>query len=51
MELLDYNGKGRWSHEEIVARYAQYATGLGIVHRDLSPMQHARSRSGNGSIP
>ena len=40
MELIDYNGEGRWSREAILDRYARYAAEMGIVPRDLSPMEH-----------
>jgi hypothetical protein len=41
MDVTDYNGEGRWSRAEILARYARYAAELGIVPRDLSPMEHS----------
>ena len=41
MDVTDYNGEGRWSRAEILARYARYAVDLGIVPRDLSPMEHS----------
>ena len=40
MNLIDYNGEGRWSREAILDRYARYAAELGIAHRDLSPLEH-----------
>ena len=40
MNLIDYNGEGRWSREAILTRYARYAAELGIVRRDLSPHEH-----------
>jgi hypothetical protein len=41
MEVTDYNGDGRWSRSEILARYARYAAEMGFVPRDLSPMEHS----------
>lgn len=41
MEVIDYNGEGRWSRVAIVARYTDYAERLGIAIRDLSPMESA----------
>jgi hypothetical protein len=41
MDVTDYNGDGRWSHAEILARYRRYATEMGIVPLDLSPMEHS----------
>jgi hypothetical protein len=41
MEVTDYNGEGRWSRSEILARYARYAAEMGIVSCDLSPMEHS----------
>lgn len=41
MEVFDYNGPGRWTHTEILTTYAHYAAKLGIVPRDLSPMEHS----------
>lgn len=40
MNLIDYNGDGRWSREAILSRYARYATELGIEARDLTPLEH-----------
>src|SRR5262245_24033396 len=42
IETIDYNGEGAWSRSEILARYARYAKELGIVPRDLSPMEFAK---------
>ncbi len=39
MEVIDYNGNGRWSRAEILARYRRYAAEMGIAPRDLSPME------------
>jgi hypothetical protein len=39
MDVTDYNGEGRWSRAEILARYGRYAAEVGIVPRDLSPME------------
>ena len=41
MEVMDFNGEGRWSCSEILARYASYAAAMGIVSRDLSPREHS----------
>lgn len=41
MDVVDYNGEGCWSQHEILARYARYAAEMGIVPRDLSPMEHS----------
>jgi hypothetical protein len=41
MDVTDYNSDGRWSCAEILARYVRYAAELGIVPRDLSPMEHS----------
>jgi hypothetical protein len=41
MEVFDYNAEGRWSRTEILARYASYAAEMGVVPRDLSPMEHS----------
>lgn len=41
MDVTDYNGEGRWSRADILARYARYAAGLRIVARDLSPAEHS----------
>jgi hypothetical protein len=40
MELIDYNGDGRWSRKSILDRYARYAKELKIPHRDLTPTEH-----------
>jgi len=41
MEIRDYNGEGRWSAEQIVARYRDYAVKFGVSQpRDLSPLVH-----------
>jgi hypothetical protein len=37
MELVDYNGEGKWTHRAVLARYAQYAAASGATPRDLSP--------------
>lgn len=41
MDVIDYNGQDRWSRAEILARYTRYAAEMGIVPRDLSPMEHS----------
>ena len=40
MDVIDYNGEGRWSREAILDRYARYAAELGSADRDLSPLEH-----------
>jgi len=40
MNVTDYNGEGRWSRVEILARYGQYAAEAKIIPLDLSPMEH-----------
>ena len=37
IQIIDYNGAGRWSRDEILRRYAAYAREMGIEPRDLSP--------------
>ena len=39
MDVIDYNGEGRWSRDAVLDRYARYATELGIAARDLSPFE------------
>lgn len=39
MQTINYNGTGKWSVEEICARYLQYAAELGISPRTLSPIE------------
>jgi hypothetical protein len=41
MDLIDYNGEGRWSRASIIERYAQFAAEAGITARDLSPREHS----------
>jgi hypothetical protein len=42
MVVIDYNGEGPWSREQITERYARHADELGIVRRhDLSPTEHS----------
>ena len=40
MQIIDYNGEGRWSRGELLRRYAEYARDLSISPRDLSPAEH-----------
>jgi hypothetical protein len=42
MDVIDYNGDGRWSRAEILGRYFRYAAEMGIVPRDLSPDEHSQ---------
>jgi hypothetical protein len=39
MDLIDYNGDGRWTRKAILERYTRYAAELGIVACDLSPAE------------
>jgi hypothetical protein len=41
MDVIDYNGEGRWSRVAILERYARYAAETGVVPRDLSPSEHS----------
>ena len=42
MEVIDYNGPGRWTRDAIRARYAEYARRFGIrVPIDLRPREHS----------
>jgi hypothetical protein len=41
MDVIDYNGEGCWSRAEVLTRYARYAAEMGIVARDLSPIEHS----------
>ncbi len=43
MEVIDYNGGGRWSRDEIIARYVSHAANVGSDPRDLSPMEHSEN--------
>ena len=41
MTVIDYNGSGVWSVDEILARYALYARKYGVsTLRDLQPLVH-----------
>jgi hypothetical protein len=40
MELIDFNGNGRWTREAIIDRYRRFAAEAGVSPRDLSPMEH-----------
>src|SRR6476469_4866930 len=41
MEIIDYNGEGSWSADEILRRYESYARKYGIrTLRDLRPIVH-----------
>ncbi len=37
MHIIDYNGAGKWSAQEVLRRYERYAREMGIAVRDLSP--------------
>jgi hypothetical protein len=41
MDVIDYNGVGRWSRSAIQQRYTQYAAEAGSPTRDLSPLEHS----------
>jgi hypothetical protein len=42
MTVIDYNGTGFWSVDEVLRRYAEYARRLGITTpRDLRPEVHS----------
>jgi hypothetical protein len=41
MEVIDYNGEGRWTREAILSRYAAYARQFHIEPRDISPAEHS----------
>jgi hypothetical protein len=41
MDIVDYNGEGRWSRAGILARYERFATEWRITRRDQSPMEHS----------
>ena len=36
-EIIDYNGVGRWSRDEMLRRYAAYAEEMKVQPRDISP--------------
>src|SRR5688572_27861189 len=40
MDVIDFNGEGRWSREAILERYGRYAQEMGIGARDLWPREH-----------
>ncbi len=40
MEVIDYNGEGRWTRAAILERYARFAADAGVALRDLSPVEH-----------
>ncbi len=44
MQVIDYNGDGRWSREAILARYGRYAAEMSVSPRDLSPREHTDGR-------
>ena len=42
MEVIDYNGEGYWSLDEVLQRYAEYARVFGITQpRELTPLVHS----------
>jgi hypothetical protein len=40
MEVIDYNGEGRWTRVAILERYARFAADARVSPRDLSPTEH-----------
>ena len=41
MKVIDYNGKGFWSVDEVLKRYTEYARVFGITQpRELTPLAH-----------
>jgi hypothetical protein len=51
MDVIDYNGEGRWSRSEILARYEQYVAELRIDRRDLSPTEHSDKQGRRWDYP
>ena len=44
MVVIDYNGTGFWSVDDVLSRYSQYARRFGITTlRDLSPIAHSEN--------
>jgi len=42
MKVIDYNGKGFWSVDEVLKRYTEYARVFGISQpRELTPFAHS----------
>jgi len=41
MKVIDYNGEGFWSVDEILKRYTEYARAFGIQPRELTPRSHS----------
>ena len=39
-EIRDYNGKGRWSREEIERRFKSYAKAFGTTVKEINPRVH-----------
>jgi len=45
LKIIDYNGKGFWSVDEVLRRYKEYAHQFGIeTPRDLRPLVHSTDR-------
>ena len=40
MKVIDYNGEGFWSVDEVSKRYTEYARSFGIQPRELTPFTH-----------
>jgi hypothetical protein len=51
MSVIDYNGEGRWSRREILARYQRLAAEIGIEPRDLSPLEYSDGRGRHWVYP
>ena len=46
MKVIDYNGKGFWSVDEVLKRYTEYARVFGITQpRELTPLAHCTGDS------
>ncbi len=45
-QIIDYNGVGRWSRDEILRRYAAYAKEMEIEPRNLSPYESTDTNKG-----
>ena len=41
MDVIDYNGEGRWTSGAILSHYEGYAASIGVISRDLSPSVHS----------
>jgi hypothetical protein len=41
MKVIDYNGEGFWSVDEVKKRYREYARAFDIQPRELTPLSHS----------